>query len=145
MPTKMINGVILQKLQSLEQVLAELRTLGQVSVADLQADWRTHRAVERNLQLLVEVVIDVCQRIISLSGQTPATTGREAIERCIRSGILSDTAAYHQMAQFRNFIVHRYEQIDTAILVNMVNRHLGDFDRFRDEILRYVCQDNDSE
>lgn len=42
-------------------------------------------------------------------------------------------------------IVHRYEQIDTAILVNMVNRHLGDFDRFRDEILRYVRQDNDSE
>jgi hypothetical protein len=43
----MINGVILQKLQSLEQVLSELRSLGQVSVADLNTDWRTHRAVER--------------------------------------------------------------------------------------------------
>lgn len=139
----MINGVILQKLQSLEQALAELRSLGPVSTADLATDWRTHRAVERNLQLLVEVVMDICQRIISLSGQSPAATGRQAIERCMQLGVLSDAAAYRQMAQFRNFIVHRYEQIDTTILVDMLNRHLVDFDRFRDEILVYVRQDDD--
>jgi len=44
------------------------------------------------------------------------------------------------MVQFRNFIVHRYEKVDTAILVDMVNRRLSDFDRFRSEILDYVNQ-----
>jgi uncharacterized protein YutE (UPF0331/DUF86 family) len=40
----------------------------------------------------------------------------------------------------RNFIVHRYETIDANVLSTVVNRHLPDFDRFRDEILAYVAQ-----
>jgi hypothetical protein len=71
----MRNGVIAQKLQALDQVLGELRSLGTVTAAQLESDWRTRRAVERNLQVLIEVVIDVCQRLIALAGQTPATTG----------------------------------------------------------------------
>ena len=67
-----INGVILQKLQSLDQVLTELRSLGQVNIKILDEDWRS------------------------------------------------------------------YERVDVAILVDMVNRRLADFERFRSEILNYV-------
>ncbi|MCA9952019.1 MAG: DUF86 domain-containing protein [Anaerolineales bacterium] len=136
----MINGVILQKLQALDDVLIELRSLGAVSVSQLQAEWRTRRAIERDLQVLVEIVIDVCQRLLSVSGNTPSSTGRQAVERCINLGILSDAAAYKKMVQFRNFIVHRYERVDDAILVDMVNRRLTDFDRFREEVLLYASQ-----
>jgi uncharacterized protein YutE (UPF0331/DUF86 family) len=80
----MINGVILQKLQSLDETLLELRSLGQISTAQLNNDWRTRRAVERDLQVLGEIVIDICQRLISLAGQTPAITGVDAIERWVR-------------------------------------------------------------
>jgi uncharacterized protein YutE (UPF0331/DUF86 family) len=61
----MINGVIAQKLQHLDTILTELRSLGCLTVQDLEMDWRTKRAVERSLQILVEIVIDVCQRILS--------------------------------------------------------------------------------
>ncbi len=133
-----INGVVLQKLQTLDQILAELRSLGKVSTKQLDDEWQTQRAVERDLQLLVEIVIDTCQRLISLAGQTPATTGREAVSRCVQMGVLSDVGAYGKMVQFRNFIVHRYERVDVVILVDMVNRRLPDFERFRDEVLAYV-------
>lgn len=133
-----INGVVLQKLQALDEALTELRSLGQVSVEQLDADWLTRRAVERDLQVLVEIVIDVCQRLISLSEQTPATTGAEAVSRCIQLGALSDFSAYRQMVQFRNIIVHRYDRVDTVILAEMVNGHLGDFERFRTEVMAYV-------
>jgi uncharacterized protein YutE (UPF0331/DUF86 family) len=46
----MINGIILQKLQTLDQTLTELRSLGQINVAQLKNDWRIQRAVERDLQ-----------------------------------------------------------------------------------------------
>jgi len=134
----MINGVILRKLQPLDQALIELRSLGRVTVAQLESDWRTRRAVERDLQVLVEIVIDVCQRLLSLLGQTPAATGSEAVQRCINLGIISSDEAYRKMVQFRNFVVHRYEQVDVAILANMVNQYLVDFEQFREEILRYV-------
>ncbi|MFQ5401764.1 MAG: DUF86 domain-containing protein [Anaerolineae bacterium] len=134
----MINGVILEKLQTLDELLAELRSLGHVSAVQLNEEWRTRRAIERDLQVLVEIVIDVCQRLLSLQGQSPATTSGDAVERCIQMGALSGTEPYRQMVQLRNFIVHRYERIDVSILAGMVNRHLGDFERFRDEILAYV-------
>jgi uncharacterized protein YutE (UPF0331/DUF86 family) len=134
----MFNGVILQKLQALDETLEELRSLGQVDAEQLEADWRTRRAVERDLQVLVEIVVDVCQWLISLKGQTPATTGGDAISRCIQLGILSDFDAYGQMVRFRNFIVHRYDRVDVEILSEMVNEHLGDFERFRMEVMRHV-------
>lgn len=134
----MINGVIAQKLQSLDSVLAELRSLGRITASQLDADWRTKKAVERNLQILVEIVIDVCQRLLSKNGQTPATTGRDALERAIGSGFISQRDAYYKMVQFRNFVVHRYERVDNAILTGMVNDRLIDFEQFRDDVMDYV-------
>lgn len=134
----MINGVIAQKLQALDTVLAELRTLGVVSAKTLRSDWQQQRAIERNLQLLVEVVIDVCQRLVTVTGQSPATSGADAIERCIQMGALTPDENYTRMVRLRNFLVHRYEHIDPDILANMVNRHLSDFEKFRNEILTYV-------
>ncbi len=136
--TPTLNGVVLRKLELLNHTLADLRTLGEVRVAQLEEDWRTKRAVERSLQILVEIMIDVCQRLLSVSGQTPATSGQDAIERCVQLGALSSYEAYENMVKFRNFIVHLYERVETPILVNLVNRRLGDFEQFRDEILAYV-------
>lgn len=137
----MINGVVAQKLQALDAVLAELRTLDIVSAKALRSDWQQRRAIERNLQVLVEVVIDVCQRLVTVTGQSPATSGADAIERCIQMGALTPDENYTRMVRLRNFLVHRYEHIDPDILANMVNRHLGDFEKFRNEILTYVTRD----
>lgn len=38
----MRNGVIAQKLQTIDEVLNELRSLGEVDAAGLESDWRTH-------------------------------------------------------------------------------------------------------
>ncbi|MEW6718384.1 MAG: DUF86 domain-containing protein [Chloroflexota bacterium] len=133
-----INNVIIKKLQALDEVVLELRSLGQVTVEQLDKDWRLRRAIERSLQILVEVVIDVSQRLISIKGQTPANSGTEAISRCVKMGILSDEEPYRKMIQFRNFIVHRYEKVDSAIVVDLVNKRLPDFEHFRTEVLNYV-------
>jgi uncharacterized protein YutE (UPF0331/DUF86 family) len=134
----MINGVIFQKLQSLDEILTELRSLGTVRIAELEGDWRTRRAIEQDLRVMVEIVIDICQRLIALAGQTPAPTSGDAVERCIQLGALSNYDAYRKMVQFRNFVVHRYERVDVAILVDMVNHRLVDFARFRAEVQKYA-------
>lgn len=138
----MKNGILFGKLQSLEETLNELRSLGQVTSAQLQQDWRTRRAIERDLQVAVEAMIDICQRIIALHQQAPAATSAQAVERCVQLGVLSDNAAFVKMVQFRNFVVHRYERIDVDILVDIVNHRLADFDAFRDEVLRF-CKHED--
>lgn len=131
------NGVVLGKLQSLDETLTEIQSLGRISADQLRKDWKTRRAVERDLQVLVEVVIDVCHRILALHEQAPAPTSADAITRCIALGVLADRPEYRRMVQFRNVIVHRYEQVHVDILVDIVNNRLGDFRTFRDEVLRH--------
>jgi uncharacterized protein YutE (UPF0331/DUF86 family) len=134
----MQNGVLVGKLAALEEALAELRSLGTVSVAQLGGDWRTRRAIERDLQVAVEVVIDVCQRIVALRGQAPAPTSSQAVGRCVQLGVLSARDAYAKMVQFRNLVVHRYEHIDVEILADIVNTRLADFDAFREDVMGYI-------
>ncbi len=136
----MINGIILRKLEKLDETLHELESLGHVQVATLKNDWIIRRAVERNLQVLSEIVLDICQRLISILGESPATTGSNAVKRCVSLGVLSAPDPYQKMIQFRNFIVHRYEQIDAEILASMCNKHLTDYKQFKTEILEYVRQ-----
>jgi uncharacterized protein YutE (UPF0331/DUF86 family) len=42
------------------------------------------------------------------------------------------------MVHFHNFVVHRYERVDNAILTGMVNDSLIDFEQFRDDVMDYV-------
>jgi uncharacterized protein YutE (UPF0331/DUF86 family) len=60
----------------------------------LADDWRTRRAIERDLQVLVEIVLDVCQRLISLANEVPATSGSAAVRKCVELGVLSGSAPF---------------------------------------------------
>ncbi len=131
------NGILVAKLEVLDRVLAELRTLPVLTEDDLRKNWERKRAIERNLQLLVEVVVDVCQRILSLKQQTPASSGAQAVARCQELGVITNQVPYDRIVQFRNFIVHRYDSIDSSILLDVLHNRLRDFETFRDEVLRY--------
>lgn len=131
------NGVISGKLRNLDRVLTQLRSLGPLHLERLE-DWVLHSAVERNLQVAVEIVIDICHRLHSLSGKSPAANAREAVEGCVELGVLRNTETLSRMIGFRNLIVHRYEYVDANILIDIVNEHLDDFDDFREQVLGYV-------
>ncbi|MBT9589190.1 DUF86 domain-containing protein [bacterium] len=135
----MINGVITNKLVHLDQILAELRSLGHLSAERLHQDWLVRRAVERDLQVAVEIVLDVCHRILSLLRQSPSGTSRQAVEACAALGVLSSAQAYVPLVGFRNLVVHQYEDVNPEILVDIVNTRLNVLEQFRDEVLAYAA------
>ncbi|HIB66747.1 MAG TPA: DUF86 domain-containing protein [Phycisphaerales bacterium] len=132
-----VNGGISGKLKNLDTVLSRLRSLGAVNEQQLE-DWVLHSAIERSLQVAVEIVIDICHRLNSLSGRSPAASARDAVEGCVKLGVLSSTDTLSHMIGFRNLVVHRYEHVETQILIDIVNNHLDDFDDFRAKVLDYV-------
>jgi uncharacterized protein YutE (UPF0331/DUF86 family) len=135
-----LNGVLQRKLATFASVLGELRSIGTVTRDMLQSSWQLRRAVERDLQILGEIMVDLCQRLISLHGESPAMTGKEAIDRCVAIGALSSAETFGRIVQFRNFIVHRYEDIDLDILVEILNHRLDAFHAFRVEIQAYAIR-----
>lgn len=134
----MNTSLVQQKLKTFDELLEELRSLGNISFAEIHGDWRTRRAIERNVIMLSKTFVDISERVASLAGSTSITSATGAVERCIQIGALSQTDAYRQIADFWSFIVHQYDQIDAAVLVDMVNRRLEDFEQFEREISEYV-------
>lgn len=129
------NGVIQRKLALLDKHLLNLRNeFKGVSLKDFRESWVLQRMAERVLQVMIEICIDVAERIIALKGAGPAATGSEAIEKLAALDVIQSAQPYVEMVRFRNLIVHRYEEIDPEILYSIVSKKLDDFRRFRDEI-----------
>ena len=132
--TMKYNGIISRKLESISQRIEKLRLLGPLSLDSLEKDYFLRSGIERTLQVCIEAMIDIAERIISLENLPPATTSTKALEQLESLGAIADARVYSDMVKFRNFIVHRYETIDTSILLAVCNNKLDDFDRFINEI-----------
>ncbi|MEZ4714448.1 MAG: HepT-like ribonuclease domain-containing protein [Caldilineaceae bacterium] len=135
----MSNSIVLEKLRILNTVLAELRSLGQINIAQLDHDWLVRRAVERNVLVLSRMMSEVCQRVVHLAEQaTEPGSVQSAVAYCVQVGALSQNEAYDQIERFWQFVYHQYEHVDAAILVDAVNKRLDDFEQFHNEIMEYV-------
>lgn len=128
------NGVILKKFSVMDDEIARLRALGAITTARLDGDHFLKHGIERALQICVEIVVDVAQRILSLEGRPPAPTAFDALNGLEALGVIASAERYRAMVQFRNFVVHRYERVDSGVLIDILNKHLGDLTAFRDEV-----------
>jgi len=128
------NGVILKKFSIMDDEIARLRALGEVTTTRLDGDHFLKHGIERALQICVEVVVDVAQRILSLEGRQPAPTAFDALNGLEAMGIIAKAERYRSMIQFRNYVVHRYERVDSTVLVGILNNHLDDLTAFRNEV-----------
>ena len=48
--------------------------------------------------------------------------------------MIASAEHYRAMIQFRNFVVHRYENVDSSVLISILDNHLDDLAAFRDEV-----------
>jgi uncharacterized protein YutE (UPF0331/DUF86 family) len=131
------DAVVHRKFALLDKYLIQLQNqLKDVSLSAFKNDWALQRMTERVLQVMVEVVVDVAERIIASKDAGPAATAAEAIEKLVELHVIMSAKPYINMIKFRNLIVHQYEEIDPAIIFNIAKKELDAFRRFRDEIDR---------
>jgi len=130
-----INGVIQRKLTLLDDQLVKLeKHLENISFEQFCNDWMRQSMAERALQVAIEIVIDIADRLIALADAGPVATARDAIRKCVDLGYLASENPYSQMVGYRNFIVHQYEHIDPEITYSLATERLSDFRAFRREI-----------
>lgn len=129
------NGVIQRKLSLLDEQVGNIRHhLAGVPFEEFKDSWPLRSMSERALQVAVEIIIDIAERIIALEKAGPVPTAADAIDRLAELGILSSAERYKPIVKFRNLIVHEYEQIDAQIVYEIITEKLDDFYAFRDEI-----------
>lgn len=133
----MQNGVIQNKLARIEVYLTKLQEIIPDGFKEFEKDWKTQMIAERGLQILIEIIIDVANRLIAINNWGLTTSSADSIRLLVLKKVISSEEPYLKMIKFRNFIVHDYDKVDNAIVYSILTENLGDIRKFREEILNY--------
>lgn len=128
------NGIIENKLRTIEQKLAEIRSWEIETYESFRQNSMLQNACERALQVAIEVMIDISERILAIEKVPPQNTAAENIEQLINLNIIRSLVEYKDMVKFRNFIVHRYEKVDLEIVFSIISNKLSLFESFIEDI-----------
>ena len=132
-----LNGIVQRKLALLDEHVIRLQSfLRGTTLEQFRQDDMKQAAGERVLQVAVEIVIEIAERIIALKGAGPASTSVEAIERLVALGVLPTPEPFTEMVRFRNRIVHGYTDINPEMVYLIATTRQDDFRKFRDAIDR---------
>ncbi len=122
--------LIEKKLAFIETCVRELRALSRP--AAIAIDVREERFAAYTLQMAVQAALDVASHIVSDERLGEPDTNRQLFDLLVRAGWLSPqlTGTMHNMAGFRNVVVHGYQVLDKAILADIVSNRLEDLLNF---------------
>ena len=129
-----------RKLAQIDTYLNQIREFSKISLSRYKTDWKTERIVERTLQILVEVCIDIANHIISDKEMRLPTGYADTFKVLEENKVIGKKLCerLEKMAKFRNVVVHQYETIDPAIVVSILHRNLGDLEKYKKAILQYL-------
>ena len=132
---------ILTKIDQLDAYIAELQEIAPKSFTEYQRVEKK-RACERLLQVSIEVVIDICNLLVSgLRLGLPAEE-EDLFRKLRKAGVINKEMGdkLREMRGFRNILVHEYAQVDDRLVYEAVKTKLEDFALFRQVILTYMRQ-----
>lgn len=134
------RAVIEKKLHRILVYLQELRRVSFIDFEDFQKDIVKKRFVERNIELCIEAMIDVCRHLVSsLDLQEP-----ESYAECFRilagGSVIPEARqkTFAEMARFRNRLIHLYDDVDDTITFDIFSDRLTDFEDFVNVIRGYL-------
>lgn len=131
---------VLAKLDELDSYIHELREIAPESYEEYKASIEKRRACERLLHISIECVIDVCNVLVA-SMRLGLPAGEEDLFRKLEDAeVISPELAniLRRMRAFRNILVHRYGTVDDRLVYDVMENRLGDFEKFKGEILARV-------
>ena len=134
------KSLIGRKLAEMETYLGQIKEFSKIPASVYKKDWKTQRVVERTLQILIELCIDIANHIISDKDMRLPTGYADAFRVLMENKILNKNLfrTMEKMAKFRNLIVHQYEKIDPAIVVSILHKNLKDFEKYKKAIIKFL-------
>lgn len=132
--------------RNLDGYLAPLHQLAALPREQFVNDPIKVGAAKYYLQVAIECCIDVTNHIIARQGFRAPETYADSFTVLVENDIIEPEFALtaHQMVKMRNRLVHLYWEVDSDILYDTLRNNLGDFDRFKAYIYRFMQMSNQS-
>lgn len=120
------RDLVEKKLARIVTHVEELRRLAHPEA--IRSDIREERFVEHTLQLAIQATLDVASHVVSDQRLGEPRANRDLFELLARGGWIDEALAgvLVQVAGFRNVLVHGYEDVDLAIVEDVLRNHLDD-------------------
>ncbi len=130
--------LVKNKLKKIEQYVEEFKNIKEISFEEFQKNVVIKRFIERNLELAVQQMIDICKHIVSRLNLREPTSYADCFEILKEKEIVSEENLdrYKNMAKFRNLLIHIYDTVSDKIVFKVFKEHLSDFKEFIKEIER---------
>lgn len=130
--------LIAKRLSLIETCVAELRSLARPE--DLSRDVREARFVQHTLQIAIQAALDVASHIVSDERLGEPRSNRELFDLLEGRGLIPVDLAHQLrlMAGFRNILVHGYQEIDLAVVRDVLDHRLDDLLAFVAAIRTHV-------
>ena len=134
------KNLVERKIKKMEQYLREMKAVQIRSLEEFTGDTITKRFVERNIELAIEQMIDVCKHLVAGLDLAEPETYAECFELLHKKKIIPAKAlpTFQAMARFRNRLIHVYDDMDDAVTFAVYNKHLKDFEVFARLIRAFI-------
>ena len=137
----MIDDVILNKAESIERCIAQVRKYyAMPSEASFDQDFLRQDAIALNLQRACEQAIDLANHVIKVYTFGLPKETRECFDMLARNGVISTELGgkLKAMVGFKNTLVHQYQSLDIGIFVSVIKHHLSDFTDFTAAVIAFA-------
>ena len=134
------KNLVERKIRKMEQYLRELQTVQVKSLEGFTEDTIVKRFVERNIELAIEQMIDICKHLVAGLDLTEPETYAECFDILYKNKVIPEKPlpTFKAMARFRNRLIHVYDDIDDAITFEVYTKHLQDFKVFARVIRSFI-------
>ena len=144
----MVNKeTVIRKLTKLKGYLQELSTYKDISWEEYTGAFQSRRTVERLIQLIVDIAVDINTHALVDHGYPPPSDSYNSfLEASSKLGLFPESfaRAIAPSTGERNIIVHEYELIDDAIIYNSIGETLNFYEDYIKHVNAYVNQLPDS-
>jgi uncharacterized protein YutE (UPF0331/DUF86 family) len=134
------TSVVERRLAHQRELLAAMRALHPVTPTKLADEPITKAALERMIQAVVDLALDINAHLaVSVLSKSPAT-GRESFDLMVEAGVLESAQAdvLKPAVGLRNILVHMYADIDLSILANSTEAFEVGFSGYVRSVARWL-------
>ncbi|GAX90213.1 type VII toxin-antitoxin system HepT family RNase toxin [Effusibacillus lacus] len=132
-----MNDVIANKIQTIGRCIKRIEEEYQGDPRNLE-NFTKQDAIILNIQRACEASIDLAMHLVSERNLGIPQNSRDAFDLLHRNKIIDQemTTKMKAMVGFRNIAVHDYQAINLNIVRTIIEKHLEDFKRFADHVLK---------
>lgn len=133
----MVNDVIYNKIAIIERCINRINEVYNNNPDNLK-DYTKQDSIILNIQRACEAAIDLAMHIVSEKKLGIPQNSRDAFEVLNSNNIIDNRLMKNlkSMVGFRNIAVHNYQAVNLGIIQEIIEKHLSDFSRFIEVILK---------